>query len=213
MDTLIKKALLFAILVGMPTFCGCGGGGDDVVIPATTKGTAKMVFSTGLPAGSTEQFGSVQLVFELPTGVTVSAATDGNIPTGVGGVLKLSGEAMKFAAQPNASPPYFAAKYTPATPTSKATVNMEVLVPPLVTQNNVFGMNPGEFVTLTCELVPDVTIDLNAFRSISAEIASIGKVLLYDTLGGVTGPAAAGYSVTLQYPTAMTGATSGSGSF
>ena len=209
MDKLIKKALLFAILVGMATFCGCGGGGDGTVIPATTKGTAKLVFRTSLPAGSTEQFGTVQLVFELPTGVTVPTDPSGAISNGPGGALILSGEALTFAAQPNAAAPVLIGKYTTANGPRKASVNMALLVTPF----NNHGLNPGEFATLVCDLVPEVTIDVATLKPISAELVSITGVPLYDTLGGVTGPATAGYSVTLQYPTAMTGATSGSGSF
>ncbi|MFZ4858362.1 MAG: hypothetical protein ACOYL3_18390 [Desulfuromonadaceae bacterium] len=210
MDKLIKKAIHFAILTGMTTLYGCGGGGDDVVIPVITKGTAKMVFSTTLPAGSAEQFGTVQLLFELPAGVTVPADSSGAIASGPGGALILSGEALKFAAQQNAVTPVLVGKYTPAAGNRKATVNMAILVTP----NNSRGLNSGEFASLTCDLVPGITIDVNAFTSISAELISITNVPLYDTLGGVTGPATASYAVTLQYPAQsdMTGATSGQGS-
>jgi hypothetical protein len=213
MNKLIKQVLFSAVILGMTYLSGCGhggSGGDDgpVVI---TKGTATIVFSATLPAGSAAQIGEVQLKFELPAGVTLPADASGAIPSGPDGVLKLSGEALKFAAQPNAVVPVLMGKYTPATPTSKATVNFGTLVTPL----NSKGMNPGEFATLVCDLVPGVTIDLTAFQSTFAEIANSNGVLLYQNPGGVTGPAAASYTVTLQYPTQFvtTGSTSGSGSF
>lgn len=212
MNKRIKQVLFCAVILGITNLSGCGGGGGYYDAPVViTKGTAKMVFSTSLPAGSTEQIGEVQLTFELPAGLTLATDASGAIPSGPGGVLKLSGEALKFAAQQNAAAPVLMGKYTPATSTGKATVNLGILVTPL----NAKGMNPGEFATLVCDLVPGVTIDLTAFHSTFAEIANITGVLLYQNPGGVTGPAAAGYTVSLQYPTQFvtTGATSGSGPF
>ncbi|MFZ4856967.1 MAG: hypothetical protein ACOYL3_11270 [Desulfuromonadaceae bacterium] len=208
MNNLIKLALVSLIILCMVNFSGCGGGGGgDYDGPAViTKGTATMVFSTALPVSSTDQIGEVQLKFELPAGVTVPTDASGAIPNGPGGVLKLSGEALKFAAQPNAAEPVLIGKYTPATATGKATINFAILVTPF----NSKGMNSGEFATLACDLVPGVTIDLTAFKSIFVEIFNIAGAPLYD---GVTKPPSASYTVTLQYPTLFvtTGATSGSG--
>jgi len=211
MNKVIKQVLCCAVILCMTNLSGCGGGGGDDGPVVITKGTAKLVFSTTLPAGSAEQIGEVQLKFELPAGVTVPADTSGAIPSGPDGVLKISGEALKFAARPNAVVPVLMGKYTPATPISKATVNFGILVTPLDSK----GMNPGEFATLVCDLVPGETIDLNAFQSTFAEIANTTGILLYQNPGGVAGPAAASYTVTLQYPTQFvtTGATSGSGSY
>ena len=210
MGKLIKQVLFCAVILGTASLSGCGGGGGSYYVgpAAITKGTATMVFSTALPTGSTEQIGEVQLTFELPNGVTIPTDSSGAIPNGPGGVLRLSGEALKFAAQPNAAAPVLIGKYTPATPTSKATVNFGIVVIPL----NSKGMNPGEFATLVCDLVPGVTIDLAAFKSIFVEITNIAGAPLYD---GVIKPPSASYTVTLQYPTLFvtTGATSGAGDF
>jgi hypothetical protein len=162
-----------------------------------------VVFSIGLPAGSTEQIGSVDISFELPAGVTLPVGA-GAISTGSTGVLKLSGEGARFAALPNANVTIIG-NYTPATATSKATVSATVIA----LTNAGQGMNPGEVATLVCDLAPGVTIDLAAFRPTSLLIGNATGLKLYDTLGGITGPASASYSVTLQNenPGNITGAT------
>ena len=190
-----KMAVLFnSMALLLLCFSGCGGGGDsdDGRSISTTK--AVIVFSTSLPVGSPEQIGSVDLVLDLPAGVTL-ATPAGSIPTGASGILKLSGEAVRFAAQPTATTSIIA-NYTPATTTNNATVRMSTIV---AQTNSGLGMNTGEFATLTCNITPGVTVTKADFKPLSSVL--IGNATgskLFDTLGGITGPASASYIVTLQ---------------
>jgi hypothetical protein len=198
-----RLALLFAVALCTVILSGCGDGGGG---GGTAPSKAVIVFSTGLPAGSAEQIGSVDISFELPTGVTLPTSA-GAIPTGSSGILKFSGEGARFAALPNANAAIIG-NYTPATSTSKATVSVSAIT----LTNAGQGMNPGEVATLVCDLAPGVTIDLAAFRPTSLLIGNASGVKLYDILAGITGPASASYTVTLlnENPGNITGATGGS---
>jgi len=210
MDKLIKLILFLVFVLGITNLSGCGDGGGGGGGSATTN-KAVIVFSTSLPAGSTESIGTVQISFELPAGMTLSTDSSGAVPNGPNGALSISGEAVRFAAQPNAVTPFILGKYIPATATSKASVNMGILVTP----NNAKGMNPGEFATLVCDLTPGVTIDLATFKATSAQIGNTEAVWLYNPSINITGPASATYMISLQNDSniSISGASSASGTF
>jgi hypothetical protein len=161
------------------------------VDPAPTK--ALITFSTSLPAGLTEQIGSVDVTIELPAGVTL-ATPAGVVPTGSAGLLKLSGEGASFAGLPGANTSIIG-NYTPATATAKATVTMSTIAQTNAGQ----GMNAGEYATLSCDLTPGATVRLSDFTPFTALlIGNASGVKLYDPLVGISGPASASFNVTFQ---------------
>jgi hypothetical protein len=192
MNRVLKSIVFIFTAVGLLSMYGCGGGGNSGPV---TLNKAVVVLGTVLPSGSAEQIGSIDVTIELPDGVTVPHdSSSGAISNGPDGPLKLSGEAIRFAAQPNAVTPVILGKYTAATLTSKATVTMSMIVQP----NNALGLNSGEFATLTCDRTPNTTIDTAAFKLISVLISNTtGTTVLYDSQTGV-GPASSTISVTLQ---------------
>jgi hypothetical protein len=203
MNRVINRACIFLISLGIITLTGCGGGGGGGGGGGTPQPTkAVIVFSTTLPVGSSEQIGSVDLSFELPPGITLPATV---IPVGPSGSLNFSGTGASFAALPTANAQIIGS-YTPAIATAKAIVKLTVISLTSAGQ----GMNPGEFATLVCNLTPGVIIDLAAIKSTGVLIGNATGVKLYDTLGGVTGPAGAAYKITLLYdpPSTLTGASS-----
>jgi hypothetical protein len=209
---LIKQLVVFASALAMITVAGCGHKGKDDGNNDSGANKAVLVFGTSLPTGSSEKIGTVQLSFELPAGVTVPTDSSGAVPNGPNGVLNISGEALRFAAQPNAVIPTLMGKYTPATSTSNATVTIGFIVVP----NNGLGVMPGEFATLICDLAPEAKAELAAFKSMtSVLIGNTAGVKLFDSLGGITGPASATYKVTLPYEsrTGITGSYSTSAVF
>ncbi|HIJ94563.1 MAG TPA: hypothetical protein HPP94_02260 [Desulfuromonadales bacterium] len=189
-------ALFFsAVTVALLCLSGCGSDGDaDDGDHNSIPAKAVIAFKTSLPVGSPEKIGSVDLVFELPTGVTL-ATPAGTIPTGANGLLKLSGEAARFAALPTATTSIIA-NYTPATATSNATVSLSAIA---TRTDSGQGMDAGVFATLTCDITPGVTVTTANFKPLSsALIGNATGTKLFDTLGGITGPASASYNVTLQ---------------
>ncbi|MDD2900328.1 MAG: hypothetical protein PHI31_16660 [Desulfuromonadaceae bacterium] len=188
MDTLLKRIFIIVTVLGVVSQFGCGH--YDNGEPPLNK--AVIVLSTALASGATDQIGSVDVVIELPAGVTVqSDPSSGAISNGINGVLRLSGEAARFASQPNAVTPVIMGKYTPATSTNKANVALSMIVQP----NNSSGLNPGEFATLECDRSPDVH-DTSIFRLTSVLIANILGTKIYDSTTG-SGPASATINVSL----------------
>jgi hypothetical protein len=165
--------------------CGCGGGGGGNQNSPTK---AAIVFTSSLKSGYTDQIGSVNLTIELPDGVTVPADSAGLIPHSN---LLFSGEGAKFATASTFA--IVMGKYTPATPTAKATVS--IVVNTLENSNGVVtGMNPGEFATLFYDLVPGTVIDTTNLTPLSGIVIANTKA---DILTDAVPPLAfLGYELT-----------------
>jgi hypothetical protein len=158
------------------------------VDPAPTK--ALITFSTSLPAGLTEQIGSVDVSIELPAGVTLPVS----ILTAPSDILKLTGQGALFAALTGANA-YISGKYFPATKTG----NASVLINTIAQTNAGQGMNAGEYATLTCDLTPGASVRLSDFTTLTGVlIGNATGVKLYDPLVGINGPASAAFNVTFQ---------------
>jgi len=166
-----------------------------VTITVNTAAPTKAVikFSTTLPIGSTEKIGSVGLVIELPVGVTLSTPV-GTIPTGPAGTLNFSGEGARFANLASASA-FISGDYTLVA--GKANVEINAIFVNTKLGNEMIA---GEFATLICSVTPGTTVTEADFKKTftSVLIGNATGVKLYDTIGGVTGPASASYTVNLQ---------------
>ena len=112
----------------LTVLAGCGSGGG-----AATAAPTKAVVKLSTQANGTAQtIGDITVTLNLPAGVSVKVKPDGSGQTADGVVVK-SGAADA----PNA---VVIAKYSSAT----ATVDLQIVKSD--------GFNPGEFVTVTCDL-------------------------------------------------------------
>src|SRR5690349_20305333 len=92
-------------LTALTVLGGCGGGGSSSAPAAASKSTVKLSTQGTLAAGT--QLAGIQVIIQLPTGVTVDTNTDGSVAAGV---VTISGVAAQGGVN-TMSPPI----YTPAT--------------------------------------------------------------------------------------------------
>lgn len=178
--------------------CGGGGGGGDASPPPPSVAATKavIVFTSAVPAGSSEQIGSVDMLLALPAGVTLPIPS-GQVPEAN---LYFSGNGEVFKALPGASASILG-NYTPATPTAKATVGIH-LTAILNNSGTAQGINPGEFATLICDLTPGATVFASDFATPLSDllVANTAGNKLLDSSTNTPNPAqtSISYKVTLQ---------------
>lgn len=193
MGIVYRLMLLFAVSIYIVSVSGCGDISENEISGSVRYTKAVITVAVRLPADSSEQIGSIDLSLEFPRGVFLKDIPYGGVPTGMSEVIKLSGEGARFAALPNATAALLA-NYTPPTPAHNATVKINLIT----ITNTGQGMNPGEFATITCDITPDMLVDVANLQPVTnILIGNATGTKLYDSLGGITGPANISYTVTL----------------
>ncbi len=135
----VRSILLFAVLL-LFILAGCGGGGSSSAPPAPTQPTtARLTLSTQgtLPTGSL--IGGIDIIVNLPAGVTVRTETASSTVNST--VLVASGQ--------GASGSLVLGNYTAATATAPGMVRILLV--------NAAGFGVGEYATLTCDIAAGTT--------------------------------------------------------
>jgi hypothetical protein len=161
-----KMILLFLPVILLFALSGCGGGGGN-----TTAGPATAVVKLSTQSTDDAQLiGDITVTLNLPAGVSVAVKPDGSGQT-ADGVVVASGAA-------SASNSIAIAKYNSAS----GTVDIQVVKSD--------GFNPGEFVTVVCNLSSGVTPVLFDF--------SISNFSAFDLTGNIITNLTVSHSLELQ---------------
>ncbi len=187
----MKKNLwiMAIVLIATTALSGCGGGGGGAPSPPPATPTrAVLKLST---TGTGTQIGGLDVIVQLPAGVTVKST---NAPETDAGVVVASGQA--------ASNSLVTSTYTPASGGAPAFVRVGLV------NGNTNGFDIGEFVTINCDLA-------NGTAPSAADF-----VITSETVWGITGAVENGVSVTVGVElqsaivsqTLLTLSTSGAGS-
>ena len=137
------KIAWLMVLLALLTGCGSGGGVTGSAVdpgkdPGPTATKAIVTIRTQAASAETVLY-AVDLVLNLPSGVTVAALPDKSIPsTALETTVGIAG-----------------GKYTPATATTPAQVNVQVANPG--------GFTVGSLVTLNCDISPGATVTAEKF--------------------------------------------------
>ena len=168
----IRLIILLSGLMTVLTACGGGGGGGGTPPappPTTTPTKAVLKLSTTGPAGS--QIAGVDVTVNLPSGVTVKAATAP--PETDAGVVVPSGQAA-------------ANSLVIATAASGPPASVRIVL----ANSNTNGFGIGEFATVTCDLAAGTKPAASAF--------TIPAALVGDLAGSPISGATVTVAVTLE---------------
>ncbi len=153
--TRVRFTILPLLAFFMAGLAGCGGGGG-LSSPAGTN-TAVVTLSV---QGTISSLGGVDVIVDLPAGVTVAADASNNYAVS-SGVLTPQGTAANSS--------LVAGRFIPATATSPAKVQIGLI--------NSVGFMPGKFLTMKCDIAPGTTPQASGFsvESGASVIDSTGR--------------------------------------